>query len=231
MMNKQEAMDLCKKHLHRYVLVHMADGTSYDGIVEHVDDDHVYLAVPVGEAAAMGGYGDEWGPPGAYPNAHWPWAANANAPLHWGAEMNAPVYGGANMPAPGDWGAHANAPWGAYANAPWGAYANAPAPWGANVNAPIPYAAEANLGPSAGGNAPAADPNEKMASAAANVNAPGYGEAYRPDGFGYGYPGYGYGYGYGFPYYGYPFYGPRRRFRRLVLPLFALTALSLLPYY
>ncbi|WP_412975009.1 hypothetical protein [Ornithinibacillus sp. 179-J 7C1 HS] len=40
--------------------------------------------------------------------------------------------------------------------------------------------------------------------------------------FGYGYPGFGYP-GYGF--------GPRRRFNRLVLPLAALTALSLLPWY
>jgi len=47
--------------------------------------------------------------------------------------------------------------------------------------------------------------------------------------FGYGYPGYGYpGYGYG----GYGGgYGPRNRFRRLVLPLAALTALSILPWY
>ncbi|MEN2767656.1 hypothetical protein [Ornithinibacillus xuwenensis] len=47
-----------------------------------------------------------------------------------------------------------------------------------------------------------------------------------------GYPGYGYGYpGYGYGYPGYGFYGPRRRFRRLVLPLAALTALSVLPWY
>ncbi len=51
--------------------------------------------------------------------------------------------------------------------------------------------------------------------------------------FGYGFPGYGYGFGYGFPGYGYgPGLGhPPRRFRRLVLPLAALTALSLLPWY
>ncbi|MGJ9382962.1 hypothetical protein [Salipaludibacillus sp. CF4.18] len=62
-------------------------------------------------------------------------------------------------------------------------------------------------------------------------------------GFGYGYfdqaderqffPGYG---GYGYPYYTpypqpyYPYYRPRR-FQRLILPLAALTALSVLPYY
>jgi hypothetical protein len=42
----------------------------------------------------------------------------------------------------------------------------------------------------------------------------------------FGYP-YGYGYGYGYPYYGYP----RRRFRRLALPLAGLAALSLLPWF
>ncbi|MRH43373.1 hypothetical protein GH741_11855 [Aquibacillus halophilus] len=47
-------------------------------------------------------------------------------------------------------------------------------------------------------------------------------------GFGYGFPGYGYpGYGYGYPGY----VPPAGRFRRLVLPLTALTALSLLPWY
>lgn len=51
--------------------------------------------------------------------------------------------------------------------------------------------------------------------------------------------GYGHGFGgYGNPNYGYPGYGnqgygghPGQRFRRLVLPLAALTALSILPWY
>ncbi|MCI3919690.1 hypothetical protein MO973_05520 [Paenibacillus sp. TRM 82003] len=49
-------------------------------------------------------------------------------------------------------------------------------------------------------------------------------------GYGAGYPGYGYGYG-GYGGYGYPGYGYGRRFRRLALPLAALTAISLLPYF
>ncbi len=59
----------------------------------------------------------------------------------------------------------------------------------------------------------------------------GAGMMYNPDAymdqrvFGYGYP---YGYGFGSPY----FYGyPGRRFRRLALPLAALTAISLLPWF
>jgi hypothetical protein len=57
----------------------------------------------------------------------------------------------------------------------------------------------------------------------AGLGFPGYGYP------GYGFPGYGFP-GYGFPGYGYPF-RPRRRFQRLILPLAAITALSLLPYY
>lgn len=45
---------------------------------------------------------------------------------------------------------------------------------------------------------------------------------YRQFGYGYGYPGFGYG-GYG--------YGGPGRFRRLVLPLAALAAITLLPWY
>jgi hypothetical protein len=116
-MHKHEAVDVCKKHMHKYVLIHTTDGMQYDGIVESVDDDYVFLAVPVGaaelappQARALTGYYGY----GGYP------------------------YGGA-----------------------------------------------------------------------------GYGYGY--PGYGYGYPGYGYGYG--------------GRFRRLALPLAALAAISLLPYF
>jgi hypothetical protein len=57
----------------------------------------------------------------------------------------------------------------------------------------------------------------------------GYGYGGYPGGFG----GYGYGrpgYGYGYPGY-HGGYGRRGRFQRLILPLAALTALSILPYY
>ncbi|WP_407272394.1 hypothetical protein [Radiobacillus sp. PE A8.2] len=38
--------DLCTKHIHHYVLVEMVDGNKIDGIVTHVDNDYVYLAIP-----------------------------------------------------------------------------------------------------------------------------------------------------------------------------------------
>jgi hypothetical protein len=37
---------LCESHMHRYVEVQAVDGYCYDGIVEHVDDEWICLAVP-----------------------------------------------------------------------------------------------------------------------------------------------------------------------------------------
>jgi hypothetical protein len=114
-MHKHEVIEICKQHMHKYVLIHTTDGMQYDGIVESMDDDYVYLAVPVGTQELM--------PP--------------------------------------------------------------------------------------------------------QVRAlPGY-YGYGP-GYGYGYPGYPAYPGYG---YGYPGYGYGGRFRRLALPLAALAAISLLPYF
>jgi hypothetical protein len=36
----------CESHMHRYVEVQAADGYCYDGIVEHVDDQWICMAVP-----------------------------------------------------------------------------------------------------------------------------------------------------------------------------------------
>jgi hypothetical protein len=47
-MAKEEIYLLCKQHIHRYVRVQMEDGSVHDGMVENVDDDRLYLAVPVG---------------------------------------------------------------------------------------------------------------------------------------------------------------------------------------
>lgn len=48
MHTKTEMAEMCKKHMNKYVLVHTTDGLQYDGIVESIDDEYVYLAVPVG---------------------------------------------------------------------------------------------------------------------------------------------------------------------------------------
>ncbi|MDR6880089.1 hypothetical protein [Bacillus sp. 3255] len=49
-MNHPEKHEICINHMHRYVSVTMDNGAMYDGIVEHVDGDHLYLAVPIGGA-------------------------------------------------------------------------------------------------------------------------------------------------------------------------------------
>ncbi|HWO54635.1 MAG TPA: hypothetical protein VNM49_09600 [Paenibacillus cookii] len=121
-MEKLEAKEVCKKHMYRYVRATMSDGSVHDGFIEHVDEEKVYLAVPIG---------------------------HENMPYHHG-------------------------------------YAS-------------PYA-------------DCWDPCYRVPEQEARAFFP-----YFP-----------YGYGFGYPFYGYP-YG--RRFRRLALPLFALTALSLLPFY
>ncbi|HLR65810.1 hypothetical protein [Virgibacillus alimentarius] len=95
--------EMCKKHMHSYVLVETSDGSTLDGIITGLDDEYVYLAIPIEHGHS------------SVPSQHYPMHRQ----------------------------------------------------------------------------------------------------------FGYGYPGYG----------GYGHYGYRPRFRRLVLPLAALTALSILPWY
>lgn len=39
--------ELCKKHMHAYVLAETTDGSVIDGIITGLDDDYVYFAVPI----------------------------------------------------------------------------------------------------------------------------------------------------------------------------------------
>lgn len=72
-MDKHQMKELCLKHINRYVLVQFNDGSMVDGIVEQVDDEHVYLAVPVGDADAGMDYRQPWGYPGyGYPGSGYP---------------------------------------------------------------------------------------------------------------------------------------------------------------
>lgn len=43
----QHMYELCKNHMHSYVLVEMTDGSKIDGIITGLDDEHVYMAVPI----------------------------------------------------------------------------------------------------------------------------------------------------------------------------------------
>lgn len=47
--NHKKIYDTCKNHMHAYVLIEMNDGQKYDGIITGLDEQHVYLAVPVGD--------------------------------------------------------------------------------------------------------------------------------------------------------------------------------------
>ncbi|MFD1739679.1 hypothetical protein ACFSCX_24655 [Bacillus salitolerans] len=58
--------DFCKKHKDFYVLLEMNDGQQYDGIVDKVDDENVYMLIPDGDhhqdrEFSFGGYDDDYG--------------------------------------------------------------------------------------------------------------------------------------------------------------------------
>jgi hypothetical protein len=44
----------CLDHKHRYVMVETRDGRTYDGIVEDVDDERLYLAIPISGTEGQG---------------------------------------------------------------------------------------------------------------------------------------------------------------------------------
>src|SRR5699024_10869103 len=74
--------ELCKEHMHAYVLAEMIDGTIIDGIITGLDDENVYFAVPIDHPAQSlqqtdlphrqywGGYGP--GPGYGYPGYGYP---------------------------------------------------------------------------------------------------------------------------------------------------------------
>lgn len=76
-MHQHEAYALCRQHMNRYVRLTMADGNVYDGVIENVDGDHVYMVCPVMDGAReeryfpYGGFGPGFGP-GFYPGFGYP---------------------------------------------------------------------------------------------------------------------------------------------------------------
>jgi hypothetical protein len=44
--DKKVTKSYCESHMHRYVEIQAVDGYCYDGIVEHVDEEWICLAVP-----------------------------------------------------------------------------------------------------------------------------------------------------------------------------------------
>lgn len=45
--------DMCKKYHHHFVQIEGTDGNVYDGIIDGLDKNHVYLLVPSGETEAQ----------------------------------------------------------------------------------------------------------------------------------------------------------------------------------
>ncbi|MFA1818960.1 hypothetical protein ACDX78_01950 [Virgibacillus oceani] len=45
--NHNKMYHLCKEHMHSYVLAELVDGTKVDGIITGLDDEYVYMAVPL----------------------------------------------------------------------------------------------------------------------------------------------------------------------------------------
>jgi len=78
MMEKEQMKQLCKEHMHRYVVAHTKEGWCTDGFVEHIDDDVVCLAVPCGMEGDMRGFfpypyaGTPFAYPPLYPYPYFP---------------------------------------------------------------------------------------------------------------------------------------------------------------
>jgi len=49
----QDIYETCKQHMHSYVQVETTDGLKTDGIITGVDEESVYLAVPVSQNPAQ----------------------------------------------------------------------------------------------------------------------------------------------------------------------------------
>ncbi|WP_240452209.1 hypothetical protein [Virgibacillus sp. YIM 98842] len=45
--NHNKMYQLCKEHMHSYVLAELVDGTKVDGIITGLDNEYVYMAVPL----------------------------------------------------------------------------------------------------------------------------------------------------------------------------------------
>ncbi|MFZ3577903.1 hypothetical protein [Virgibacillus sp. DJP39] len=45
--NHKHIYDLCRQHMHAYVLAETNDGQKFDGIITGIDNENVYFAVPI----------------------------------------------------------------------------------------------------------------------------------------------------------------------------------------
>lgn len=188
---KGDIVDLCKKHVHRYVLVQMQDGQMQDGIITEVDGEFVHLAVPEdGMSMPMDAHmGPMHTPPtGPMPQHH---------PMHHGPHYHMPPQ---DVP---EVVAHHHMPT-SHMGPMHETHMNQQQQQSMHLDSTYPMS---------GGS-----PDDGDWSRQADRQYWGGPWGPRPP---WG-PGPGYWHG--------PFF-PRRRFRRLTVPLAAITALSLLPYF
>ncbi|MDF2925525.1 MAG: hypothetical protein K0R57_4439 [Paenibacillaceae bacterium] len=45
-MQTHEAYALCQTHMNKFVRIQMHDGAVYEGVIEKLDNEHVYIACP-----------------------------------------------------------------------------------------------------------------------------------------------------------------------------------------
>ncbi|WP_258000393.1 hypothetical protein [Bacillus sp. Marseille-P3661] len=69
---QHDLKDFCKKYMHHYVNMQTQDGMQFDGIIDGMDQENVYMLVPDGDEETMDerfgvgfgvpyGYGFPWG--------------------------------------------------------------------------------------------------------------------------------------------------------------------------
>lgn len=127
--DKDDLNGIIKKHVNKHVVLQTKDGYTYNGLVQHIDDENVYLGVPGAQ-----------GMPGAYPGV------GGGAGYHGGYHGGYPGVGG-GAGAPGGIPGGVGYPGGAGFAGPGGVggYQGYPQPYGQNpyVNAPYqPYRQE-----------------------------------------------------------------------------------------
>lgn len=51
--DSKKMYEQCKKHMHSYVLIETIEGARIDGIITGLDDEYVYMAVPIDAQTQM----------------------------------------------------------------------------------------------------------------------------------------------------------------------------------
>jgi hypothetical protein len=79
-MKHKHMYDLCKQHMHSYVLAETNDGQQFDGILTGLDEEYAYFAIPIeqGNTGQMMNYPHQQGVMGNMQGSH-PGMMNAHS--------------------------------------------------------------------------------------------------------------------------------------------------------